>query len=385
MDLDSESLALHRKARGKIAVQGKVPLKTCRDLSLAYTPGVAAASLEIAKDKGKAYEYTSKWNSVAVVSNGTAVLGLGDIGPEAALPVMEGKAILFKEFAGLDAWPICITPREPAKIIETVKAIAPTFGGINLEDIASPACFEVTDVLKRELDIPVWHDDQDGTAIVVLAALQNALKLAGKKLATAKIAINGAGAAGSAITKFLVKAGAKNMLVCDKIGILAGQNGLPKHMRELSKLTNKASKTGTLSDALNGADVFIGVSKAGLVSREMVASMAPKSIVFAMANPEPEIKPEDAKKAGAFIVGTGRSDYPNQINNVLAFPGVMKGAMQARAKITHAMMAAASKAISDYVPEKELSRENIVPSALDKGVAKAVSKAVAEAAQSHRR
>ncbi|HOL22532.1 MAG TPA: NADP-dependent malic enzyme [bacterium] len=380
-DIYSESLELHRKAKGKIEIKSKVPLKDKKDLSLAYTPGVAEPCMKIKEDKSLVYQYTSKWNTVAVVTDGSAVLGLGNIGAEAALPVMEGKAILFKEFGGVDAIPICISSQDTEEIIKTVSLISPSFGGINLEDISAPRCFTIEARLIETLPIPVFHDDQHGTAVVVLAALINALKIINKKIEEVKIVINGAGAAGIAITKFLHYAGAKNILLCDRRGIIC------KDRKENMNFAKEdiikyllPSKMGTLSDAMKGADVFIGVSGPDTVSEEMVKEMNKGAVVFAMSNPVPEIMPEKAKKAGAFIVGTGRSDMENQINNLLAFPGIFRGVFDVRAKrITDKMKFAASCAIAEYIPEGKLSPGYIIPSALDKKVAEKVAEKVASA------
>ncbi|HPP30245.1 MAG TPA: NADP-dependent malic enzyme [bacterium] len=380
-DIYSESLELHRKAKGKIEIKSKVPLKDKKDLSLAYTPGVAEPCMKIKEDKSLVYQYTSKWNTVAVVTDGSAVLGLGNIGAEAALPVMEGKAILFKEFGGVDAIPICISSQDTEEIIKTVSLISPSFGGINLEDISAPRCFTIEARLIETLPIPVFHDDQHGTAVVVLAALINALKIINKKIEEVKIVINGAGAAGIAITKFLHYAGAKNILLCDRRGIIC------KDRKENMNFAKEdiikyllPSKMGTLSDAMKGADVFIGVSGPDTVSEEMVKEMNKGAVVFAMSNPVPEIMPEKAKKAGAFIVGTGRSDMENQINNLLAFPGIFRGVFDVKAgKITDKMKLAASYAIANYIPENKLSPDYIIPSALDKKVAEKVAEKVAAA------
>ena len=378
----SESLNLHEKLRGKLEIVSKTPLKTLKDLSLAYTPGVAQPCREIARDPSSIYRYTGKWNTVAIVTDGSAVLGLGNIGSKAALPVMEGKAILFKAFGDVDAFPICISSQETETIVQTVVQIADVFGGINLEDISSPRCFRIEEELKRELSIPVFHDDQHGTAVVVLAALVNALKLTDKKLPEIKIVLNGAGAAGIAITQFLHNAGARRITLCDRAGIIyrdRKENMNSAKERALEYLVE--SSGGTLSDAMKGADVFIGISGAGLVTKQMVLSMNRHPVIFAMANPVPEIMPEEAKQAGAFIVGTGRSDFPNQINNLLAFPGIFRGTFDAEAKqITEEMKIAASRAIADYIPESRLTPENIIPSALDKNVAIRVAQAVQKAA-----
>lgn len=384
MGLHEDALELHRSHRGKLAVTSKVPLADAKDLSLAYSPGVAEPCKEIAKDPALSYELTNRGNMVAVVSDGTAVLGLGDIGPEAALPVMEGKAILFKSFAGVDAFPICLATKEVAEIVQAVKWLAPTFGGINLEDISGPRCFEVESRLQQALDIPVFHDDQHGTAVVCLAALSNALKVVGKEIGAVRIVINGAGAAGISIAKLLYSAGADwaNIKVCDKRGLLyPGQNPQNRYMEEIASLTNSHGATGTLADVIDGADVFIGVSAANLVTPEMVRSMASQSIVFSLANPVPEIMPEAARAAGAAVVGTGRSDYPNQINNILGFPGIFRGALDVRAaRIDEAMQVAAARAIAALIDESELAPDYIIPKPFDRRVVPNVAWAVALAA-----
>jgi len=378
-----ESLKLHERNRGKIEIISKIKVETREDLSLAYTPGVAQPCIEIHKNEDEVYKYTSKGNIVAVVTDGTAVLGLGDIGPKAALPVMEGKSILFKEFAGVDAFPICIDSKNVDDIVKTVRMIAPGLGGINLEDIGAPRCFEIEERLKKELDIPVFHDDQHGTAIVVFAGLINALKIVNKKIEDIKIIINGAGAAGTAIANLLMAAGAKNIIVCDKSGALYdGMLSVNEAKSQLAKATNPDKEKGSLADVMNNADVFIGVSAANIVNPEMIKSMAENSVILAMANPTPEIMPDIAIGAGARVVGTGRSDFPNQINNVLVFPGVFRGALNVRAKeINLDMKIAAAYAIANYIPADELNENNIIPSALDKGVASAVAKAIEEAAR----
>jgi malate dehydrogenase (oxaloacetate-decarboxylating) len=378
-----ESLKLHEKSKGKIEVISKIKVETREDLSLAYTPGVAEPCRKIHENEDDVYKYTSKGNIVAVVTDGTAVLGLGDIGPKAALPVMEGKSILFKEFANVDAFPICIDSKEVDDIVKTVKLIAPGLGGINLEDISAPRCFEIEERLKKELDIPVFHDDQHGTAIVVLAGLINALKIVNKKIENLKIIINGAGAAGTAIAILLKAAGAKNIIACDRTGALyLGREKMNEAKNDLAKLTNPNNEKGSLADVMKNSDVFIGVSSADVVKADMVKSMNKDSIILAMANPTPEIMPDIAKEAGARVIGTGRSDFPNQINNVIVFPGVFRGALDVRAKeINMEMKLAAAYAIADYVDEKDLNEEFIIPSALDKNVAKAVAKAISEAAR----
>jgi malate dehydrogenase (oxaloacetate-decarboxylating) len=378
MGIKEEALRVHRENRGKLEVVGKIPVRTREDLSVAYTPGVAEPCLEIAKDQEKIYEYTVKGNMVAIVTNGTAVLGLGDIGAGAGLPVMEGKALLFKEFGGVDAFPICIDSKDPEEVIKTVKLIAPVFGGINLEDIKAPECFYIEERLKEELDIPVFHDDQHGTAVVVLAGIYNALKLVGKKLETAKIVVNGAGSAGTAITKLLLKAGAKDVIMCDIKGALVeGDEALNPAQQEMAKLTNREKKSGKLADILAGRDVFIGVSAPGIVTKEMVASMNKDSIIFAMANPVPEIMPDLAKEGGARVVATGRSDFPNQINNVLIFPGIFRGALDVRATgINDEMKLAAAKGIASLIAEEELREDYIIPDVFDKRVCSSVAEAV---------
>lgn len=382
MDIYERSLKLHEQLRGKYEVRSLVEVKDKDALSVAYTPGVAQPCKEIAKDPEKAYTYTRKWNTVAVVSDGSAVLGLGNIGGLAGLPVMEGKAILFREFAGIDSVPIVLSGQDEDDIVRAVEMIAPTFGGINLEDICAPKCFSVEKKLKEKLDIPVFHDDQHGTAIVVSAALFNALRLAGKSLADAKIVICGAGSAGIAICKLLLESGARRITMADRKGLVCeGEEWMTDAQSEIAKRTNRAMLRGTLADALRGADVFVGVSAPRQLTAEMVASMAEKSIVFAMANPEPEIYPQEALDAGAFIVGTGRSDFPNQINNVLAFPGVFRGALDVRAKdISEGMKVAAARALADLVGDK-LARDYVIPSPFDPRVAPAVAKAVGEQAR----
>ena len=384
MDYAAESLRLHKEWQGKIEVVCRAPLETRDDLSLAYTPGVAQPCLEIQKNPDKSYELTRRSNLVAVVTDGTAVLGLGDIGPEAGMPVMEGKCALLKAFGGVDAIPLCIRSKEVDDIVRTVSLLAGSFGGINLEDISAPRCFEVERRLKKCCDIPVFHDDQHGTAIVVAAAFLNACRLTGRKPGEVRAVINGAGAAGTAIAMFLMKMGVGEMIMCDRAGTLVdGAAGLSKAHQELAAITNPRRVSGPLAAAVQGADLFVGVSAPGVLSAEMVRSMNRDPMVFAMANPVPEILPGEAKAAGAAIVGTGRSDYPNQINNVLAFPGIFRGALDARATdINDDMQQAAARAIADYVPANELTVDYILPSALDKGVASAVARAVAEAARS---
>lgn len=382
MDIKAESLAMHYKVKGKLEIKSRVDVKTSKDLSLAYTPGVAEPCLEIQKDYEKSFLLTRRNNLVAVVTDGSAVLGLGNIGPEAGMPVMEGKCVLFKEFADIDAFPLCIRTNDIDEIVRTVYLISGSFGGINLEDIAAPRCFEIEKRLKEICDIPVFHDDQHGTAIIVAAGVINALKLAGKTPEKIKCVINGAGAAGTAICEQLMRIGIKNVVMCDKFGALSKtDNSLSEAHKLIAEKTNPKNETGTLSDVIKNADLFVGVSAPNVVSEDMIRSMADKPIVFAMANPVPEIMPEVAKKAGAFIVGTGRSDYPNQINNVLAFPGVFKGALSVRAKdINDDMKLAASYALAGILTDEELSVDNIIPKAFDKRVVPAVSKAVAEAA-----
>jgi len=382
MDYNKMSLEMHKKFVGKIEVTSKVKLENKNDLSIAYTPGVAEPCRKIHDNIDEVYKYTSKGNLVAVVTDGTAVLGLGDIGPEAALPVMEGKSILFKAFANIDAFPICLATKDVDEIVKTVKMIAPTFGGINLEDISSPRCVEIERKLKEELNIPVFHDDQHGTAVVVSAALINALKIVNKKIDEIKIVVNGAGAAGCAIVKMLINLGVKNVLICDRKGILSRdiENG-NKVKDEIAALTNKEEIHGSLKDALKDSDVFIGVSAKDLVTVEMAKAMNKEAIVFAMANPDPEIAPEKAKEAGVRIFGTGRSDYDNQINNVLAFPGIFRGALDAKASdINEDMKVAAAYAIANLVEEKDLKDNNIIVSVLDERVAEVVAKAVYDAA-----
>lgn len=383
MSLREDALKLHSDNKGKLEVKSKVPVKDRESLSLAYTPGVAEPCKEIHKDPDKIYEYTLKGNMVAVVSDGTAVLGLGNIGGPAGLPVMEGKAVLFKNFGGVDAFPICLNTTDIDKIVDVVTQIEPSFGGINLEDIAAPACFEIEEKLKKKLSIPVFHDDQHGTAIIVLAGLLNALKLTGKKLNELYVVINGSGAAGVAIAKIILNAGIKDLIMCDRTGIVYSgrKEGMNWAKEEIAKVTNRENKKGTLADALVDADVFIGVSSANALSEEMVKSMSSDPIIFAMANPVPEIDPGLAKKAGAHIVGTGRSDYPNQINNVLAFPGVFRGALDVRAAdINEEMKLAAAYALSEIIAAEELTEDYIIPKPFDQRVAPAVAKAVAKAA-----
>ena len=383
MDYASESLKLHKQWKGKIEVVCRAPLETRDDLSLAYTPGVAEPCLEIQKDVDKSYDLTRRGNLVAVVTDGTAVLGLGDIGPEAGMPVMEGKCALFKAFGDVDAIPLCVRSKEVDDIVNTVRLLAGSFGGINLEDISAPRCFEIERRLKECCDIPIFHDDQHGTAVVTLAAMLNALKLTGKKLDEIRVVTSGAGAAGIAIIRLLIAMGLKNVILCDRQGaIYKGREGLNKEKTEMAEITNQECRKGSLADCLVGADVFIGVSAPGCVTPEMVKSMNTNPILFPMANPVPEIMPDLAREAGAAVVGTGRSDFPNQINNVLAFPGIFRGALDVRASdINDEMKIAAAKAIAGFVTDDQLSAEYIIPSALDRSVAKAVADAVAEAAR----
>ncbi|MEK4285089.1 NAD(P)-dependent malic enzyme [Ureibacillus sp. FSL K6-0165] len=382
MDLMKKSLEMHKEFKGKMEIVSKVPLKDSYDLSLAYSPGVAAPCQEIEKSPMRVYDYTMKGNLVAVVSDGTAVLGLGDIGPEAALPVMEGKALLLKRFANVDAVPITLNTKDVDEIVRTVKAISPTFGAINLEDIAAPRCFEIEERLKAECNIPIFHDDQHGTAIVVAAGLENALKLVGKRKEEVKIVINGAGAAGIATLKLLASIGYKNIVVCDSKGILyEGRSGMNAVKEEIAKITNPEKLTGTLDDAMVGTDIFIGVSIANILTKEHIDSMNQDPIVFALANPNPEITYENAERWGVRIIGTGRSDYPNQVNNVLAFPGIFRGALDVFAtEINEEMKIAAVNAIASLVDENELREDYVIPKPLDERVVPAVAKAVANAA-----
>lgn len=378
MTTGEKALALHKEWNGKLETVSKSPVKSREDLSLAYTPGVAEPCKVIAEDKEAAYTYTMKANTVAVVSDGSAVLGLGNIGPYAAMPVMEGKAVLFKEFGNVNAVPICLDTQDTEEIIKAVTYLAPGFGGINLEDISAPRCFEIEERLKEILDIPVFHDDQHGTAIVVLAGIINALKVVNKKKEDCKVVVNGAGSAGVAITRLLLTYGFTNIIMCDKVGILSkNTDGLNWMQEKMVQVTNPNNETGSLTDALVNADIFVGVSAPGIVTKEMVASMNKDSILFAMANPVPEIMPDLAKEAGARVVGTGRSDFPNQVNNVVAFPGIFKGALEGRARqITEEMKLAAANAIASLVPEEELSDDNIMPQAFDPRVAEVVANAV---------
>ncbi|MBO5282864.1 MAG: NADP-dependent malic enzyme [Lachnospiraceae bacterium] len=378
MTTNEKALMLHEQWNGKLETVSKTPVKTREDLSLAYTPGVAEPCKVIAEDKEAAYKYTKKANTVAVVSDGSAVLGLGNIGPYAAMPVMEGKAVLFKEFGGVNAVPICLDTQDTEEIIKAVTWLAPGFGGINLEDISAPRCFEIEERLKATLDIPVFHDDQHGTAIVVLAGIINALKVVGKRKEDCRIVVNGAGSAGVAITKLLLTYGFPHIIMCDKTGIVSkSTEGLNWMQQKMTEVTNLEEMTGTLADALRGADIFVGVSAPNIVTPEMVASMNHDAILFAMANPVPEIMPDAAKAAGARVVGTGRSDFPNQVNNVIAFPGIFKGALEGRARqITDEMKLAAAQAIASLVPDEELSDENILPEAFNPQVAEVVAAAV---------
>ena len=383
MNYAEESLKKHYEWKGKIEVICRAPLVTRDDLSLAYTPGVAQPCLEIQKDVDKSYELTRRSNLVAVITDGTAVLGLGDIGPEAGMPVMEGKCALFKSFGDVDAIPLCIKSKDVDEIVKTVSLISGSFGGVNLEDISAPRCFEIERRLKEVCDIPIFHDDQHGTAVVVLAAMMNALKITGKDISNIRVVTSGAGAAGIAIIKLLIKMGLKDVVLCDRKGaIYKGREGLNPEKEEMAEITNQQLRKGTLADVLKGADVFIGVSAPGCVTPEMVKSMAKDPILFPMANPTPEIMPDLAKEAGAAVVGTGRSDFANQINNVLAFPGIFRGALDVRASdINDEMKIAAAKAIAGYIPEDQLNPKYIIPSALDRNVAKAVAEAVAKAAK----
>jgi len=383
MDYAKESLKLHYEWKGKFEIVCRAPLNTREDLSLAYTPGVAEPCLEIQKDVDKSYDLTRRGNLVAVITDGTAVLGLGDIGPEAGMPVMEGKCVLFKTFGDVDAIPLCIRSKNVDDIVNTVRLLAGSFGGVNLEDISAPRCFEIERKLKACCDIPIFHDDQHGTAVVTLAAMLNALKLTGKKIEEINVVTSGAGAAGTAIIKLLIALGLKNVIMCDRSGaIYAGREGLNAEKLELAEITNHAKRSGSLADMLKGADVFIGVSAPNCVTAEMVKSMNKNPILFPMANPTPEIMPDVALAAGAAVVGTGRSDFPNQINNVLAFPGIFRGALDVRAsEINDEMKIAAAKAIAAFVTDDKLAADYIIPSALDRNVAAAVAKAVAEAAR----
>ena len=383
MDYAKEALRCHYEWQGKIEVTARAKVNDKESLSLAYTPGVAQPCLEIRDDINKSYELTRRHNLDAVITDGTAVLGLGDIGPEAGMPVMEGKCVLFKEFGGVDAFPLCIRSKDVDEIVNTIAMIAGSFGGINLEDIAAPRCFEIERKLKEKVDIPVFHDDQHGTAIVCSAALMNGLKCVGKKVEDATVVINGAGSAGIAIAKLFIQVGVKNVIMCDRFGIVGkGKEGMTSAQEEMAEISNKNNIDGTLADALVGADVLVGVSAPGVVSQDMIRSMAKDPIVMAMANPVPEIMPDEAKAAGAAVVGTGRSDYPNQINNVLAFPGIFRGALDVRASdINEEMKVAAAKAIASLVSDEELCPEYIIPKAFDERVGTTVAAAVAQAAR----
>ncbi len=383
MDYSQKALEMHRQWRGKLRIETPCPLESKDDLSVAYTPGVAAPCLEIAKDRELSYEYPRRGNLVAVVTDGSAVLGLGDIGPEAGMPVMEGKCTLFKAFAGVDAFPLCIRSKDVDEIVHTVELLAGSFGGINLEDIAAPRCFEIEAKLKERLDIPVFHDDQHGTAVVTVSAMLNALRLTGKDLAKVYAVVNGAGAAGTACTRLLMALGLKNVVVCDRQGALrAGLPGMTSAQAELARVTNPLGKAGALADVIQGADVFMGFSASNCVTKEMVASMAKDAIVFACANPTPEIFPQDALDAGARIAGSGRSDCANQINNVLAFPGIFRGALDVRAReINDEMKLAAARALAPLIPDQELTEDHIIPSAFHPEVAPAIAAAVAQAAR----
>lgn len=384
MDYAVESLKLHEKWKGKIEVISTVPVKTKEDLSLAYTPGVAQPCLEIQKDISKSYELTRRHNLCLVVTDGTAVLGLGDIGPEAGMPVMEGKCVLFKSFGDVDAFPLCIRSKDVDDIVNTIALISGSFGGVNLEDISAPRCFEIEKKLKERCDIPIFHDDQHGTAVITLAGLVNALKVVGKKKENVKVVVNGAGAASISITELLLSDGFRDITLCDRAGIIyeGRTNGMNWIKNEMAQKTNRSRKKGTLADAMTGADIFIGVSAPGTVTQEMVRSMSDKPIVFACANPTPEIFPDEAREAGASVIATGRSDFPNQINNVLAFPGIFRGTFDVRASdINDAMKIAASRALAGLIPDEELSADYIIPAAFDPRVGKAVAKAVAQAAR----
>ena len=386
MDIREESLKKHYEWKGKIEMRATVKADTAEALALAYTPGVAEPCLAIKDDVSKSYELTRRWNTVAVITDGTAVLGLGDIGPEAGMPVMEGKCLLFKEYGGIDAIPLCIRSKDVDEIVRTVELLCGSFGGINLEDIAAPRCFEIERKLKERCDIPIFHDDQHGTAVIAVAALINATRLTGKKLDEMKVVINGAGAAGCAIGRLMLKVGVKNLVMCDKNGaICEGDEQMNFEHEALSHITNPNHERGKLADIMKGADMFLGLSKPGLVTPEMVKSMNKDAVVFAMANPTPEIMPDEAKKAGARIVGTGRSDFPNQINNVLAFPGIFRGALDARAKaITEEMKIAASYALAGLISDEELNEDYILPKAFDERVCRTVAKAVADCARNEK-
>ena len=383
MDIKEKALKQHEEWQGKIEVTSRAKLETPEDLSIAYTPGVAEPCLKISEDTDLSYKYTRRGNMVAVVTDGTAVLGLGDIGPEAGMPVMEGKCVLFKAFGGVDAFPLCVRSKDVDEIVNTIALLAGSFGGVNLEDISAPRCFEIEKKLKERCDIPIFHDDQHGTAVVTAAAMLNALKVTGRKLEDIRVVTSGAGAAGIAIIKLLVSLGLKDVIMCDRKGaIYEGREGLNAEKEEMAKISNREMRKGSLAEVLKGADVFIGVSAPGTVTPEMVKTMAPNPILFPMANPVPEIMPDLAKEAGAAVVGTGRSDFPNQVNNVLAFPGIFRGALDVRAKdINDEMKVAAAYAIADLIDEKDLNADYIIPNPFDKRVAPAVAKAVAEAAK----
>lgn len=383
MDIKEKALKQHEEWQGKIEVTSRAKLETPEDLSIAYTPGVAEPCLKISEDTDLSYKYTRRGNMVAVVTDGTAVLGLGDIGPEAGMPVMEGKCVLFKAFGGVDAFPLCVRSKDVDEIVNTIALLAGSFGGVNLEDISAPRCFEIEKKLKERCDIPIFHDDQHGTAVVTAAAMLNALKVTGRKLEDIRVVTSGAGVAGIAIIKLLVSLGLKDVIMCDRKGaIYEGREGLNAEKEEMAKISNREMRKGSLAEVLKGADVFIGVSAPGTVTPEMVKTMAPNPILFPMANPVPEIMPDLAKEAGAAVVGTGRSDFPNQINNVLAFPGIFRGALDVRAKdINDEMKVAAAYAIADLIDEKDLNADYIIPNPFDKRVAPAVAKAVAEAAK----
>lgn len=383
MDIDKKALQMHEKWKGKIEIKSKVAIQSSNDLSIAYTPGVAEPCRKIYQNKSDVYKYTMKGNTIAIITDGTAVLGLGDIGPEAALPVMEGKAVLFKEFAGINAIPICLDTKDTDTIVQTVKLLAPNFGGINIEDISAPRCFEIEERLKQELDIPVFHDDQHGTAIVVLAGIINSIKFLKKDKTKVNVVINGAGSAGIAICKLLLNYGFTNIKLCDKMGIIyKGADWTNWAQKEMAEKTNESQIKGTLSDAFVGADIFIGVSAPNIVTREMAKTMNSDAIIFAMANPIPEILPDIAKQSGVKIIGTGRSDYPNQVNNVLVFPGIFKGAMEARTnKITEKMKIAAAEALASIIPYEELSETNILPKAFQNGIADTIALAVKKASE----
>ncbi len=380
MNYREKALQMHRHWKGKLEVRSKVKVNNEEDLSIAYTPGVAEPCIKIHENKEEVYKYTMKGTTVAVVTDGSAVLGLGDIGPEASMPVMEGKCVLFKEFSGLDALPICLNTNYTDEIISTIKNIAPTFGGINLEDISAPRCFEIEKELKSQLDIPVFHDDQHGTAIVVLAGIINSLKIVDKEIDKMKMVVNGAGSAGIAITRLLLAYGFNNIILCDKQGILDKNMDLNWAQRDILNITNHSKKKGSLEEALIDADLFIGVSAANILTKDMVSRMNNNAILFAMANPNPEIMPNLAKEAGVKVVGTGRSDFPNQVNNVLAFPGIFKGAMECRTQITDDMKIAAAKAIADMVEDNELNEDHILPKPFQKGIAEKVARAVIDCA-----